>query len=63
MEWSVFNLVFNKLATASVCRFKSLSYYCHLEASQLFGGQLAEAGRAASPTTCPPNDGDAARWR
>ena len=32
----------------SVCRFKSLSYYRHLAASPSFGGQLAEARRAAA---------------
>ena len=31
----------------SVCRFKSQPYKRHLEASPLFGGQIAEAWRAA----------------
>ena len=43
---------------SSVCRFKSLSYYRHLAASPLFGGQIAEAQRAAGASYLPSK-----RWR
>ena len=42
----------------SVCRFKSLSYHRHLVASPSFGGQLAEARRAAGASYLPSK-----RWR
>ena len=39
--------------------------YCHLAAYPSFGGQIAGAGGTPrlSYLPCPPNDGDAARWR
>ena len=42
---------FGNLLTASVCRFKSLSYYRHLAASPSFGGQLLRRGVPQAPAT------------
>ena len=41
------------LVECSVCRFKSLLYYRHLAASQLFRRQLAEARRTAGASYLP----------